>query len=181
MIAYKYNCLSGELVGQVECQENPLSPGEYLQPGNTTLVTPPVYEAPYIPVWDGSSWSLEEDHRQKLDEKGRKTGGTAYWLPEDSYTSEPRYMTELGPLPEGAVTVRPEKPEEVTAKEQLEATILEAKRYLDKTDYRVIKCAEQGLDLETEYPGLKAERQGKRDIINEAESLARAQGISITT
>lgn len=181
MTAYKFSSITGEYVGTVDCQENPLSPGEYLQPANTTNIAPPEAAAPYIPVWDGSSWSLVEDHRQILDERGRKVGGTPYWLPEDSYTNEPRYMTELGPLPEGAVTVRPEKPEEVTVKEQLESTILEAKRYLDKTDYAVIKCAEQGLDLETEYPGLKATRQGKRDIINEAESLAQAQGISITT
>lgn len=58
---------------------------------------------------------------------------------------------------------------------------MEAKRYLDETDYAVIKCAESGLDLETEYPGLKAERQSKRDIINEAEAMAQAQGITITT
>lgn len=47
-----------------------------------------------------------------MDSKGTKIGGTPYWLPADGddYTSPPRYMDSLGPLPEGAVTERPEKP-----------------------------------------------------------------------
>lgn len=58
------------------------------------------------------AWYYIEDHRQHMDEKGTKQGGTPYWLPAegDDWQSPPRYTEELGPLPEGAVTERPEKP-----------------------------------------------------------------------
>lgn len=44
------------------------------------------------------------------------------------------------------------------------------KQYLKDTDYAVIKCSEQNLDLETEYPGLKDKRQEARTKINELEA-----------
>lgn len=55
---------------------------------------------------------IVEDHRQHMDSKGTKIGGTPYWQPAegDDWQSPPRYTEELGPLPEGAVTERPEKP-----------------------------------------------------------------------
>ena len=58
------------------------------------------------------AWYYIEDHRQHMDSKGTKQGGTPYWMPADGddYTSPPRYISTLGPLPEGAVTERPEKP-----------------------------------------------------------------------
>ena len=58
------------------------------------------------------TWYYIADHRQHMDSKGTKQGGTPYWLPADGddYTSPPRYMDSLGPLPEGAVTERPKKP-----------------------------------------------------------------------
>ncbi len=48
----------------------------------------------------------------------------------------------------------------------LRAELDEKERYLSDTDYIVIKCMEQGLDMETEYPGVKAKRQEARDRIN---------------
>ena len=48
--------------------------------------------------------------------------------------------------------------------------ILNLKQYLFDTDYAVIKCSEQNLDLGTEYPGLKEKRQEARTRINELES-----------
>lgn len=58
------------------------------------------------------AWYYIADHRQHMDSKGTKQGGTPYWQPADGddYTSPPRYMDSLGPLPDGAVTERPEKP-----------------------------------------------------------------------
>lgn len=64
----------------------------------------------------------------------------------------------------------PEPTEEEKQIQEQQEAIREAKQYLDETDYRVIKCLETGLDLETEYPGLKAERQAKRDLINAKEA-----------
>lgn len=62
--------------------------------------------------WTGSAWEVVEDHRQHMDSKGTKQGGTPYWQPAegDDYTSPPRYMDSLGPLPDDAVTERPAKP-----------------------------------------------------------------------
>ena len=58
------------------------------------------------------TWYYIADHRQHMDSKGTKQGGTPYWLPTDGddWQSPPRYTEELGPLPDGAVTERPEKP-----------------------------------------------------------------------
>lgn len=65
------------------------------------------------------SWYYIEDHRQHTDEQGVKQGGTEYWLPSagDTWLSSPRFMEELGPLPDGFVTVRPEKPAKVKLSE----------------------------------------------------------------
>ena len=70
---------------------------------------------------------------------------------------------------------QPEEEEpELTPDEQqrnaLEEQIWEKKDYLQSTDYAVIKCLERGLDIETEYPGLKTQRQAARDAINTAEA-----------
>ena len=58
------------------------------------------------------TWYYIADHRQHMDSKGTKHGGTPYWQPAegDDYTSPSRYMDSLGPLPDGAVTERPAKP-----------------------------------------------------------------------
>ena len=58
------------------------------------------------------TWYYIADHRQHMDSKGTKQGGTPFWLPDKGgdYASPPRYMETLGPLPDGAVTERPEKP-----------------------------------------------------------------------
>ena len=84
--------------------------------------TPPPENIPdgHVARWTGSEWELVEDHRQHLDEKGTKQGGTPYWLPSegDDWQSQPRYTEDLGPLPSGAVTVRPEKPLSVVKEEK---------------------------------------------------------------
>lgn len=80
--------------------------------GATPVAPPADIPTGHAARWTGSAWEVVEDHRQHMDEKGTKQGGTAYWLPAegDDYTSQPRYMETLGPLPEGAVTERPAKP-----------------------------------------------------------------------
>ncbi|KSV94865.1 hypothetical protein [Sinorhizobium sp. GL28] len=54
--------------------------------------------------------------------------------------------------------------------EQKKEEIKRLKQYLFDTDYAVIKCSEQNLDLGTEYPRLKEKRQEARTRINELES-----------
>ena len=88
----------------------------------TATTTPPPASIPegHVARWTGSEWELVEDHRQHLDSKGTKQGGTPYWLPSegDDWRSQPRYTEDLGPLPDGAVTVRPEKPLSVVKEEK---------------------------------------------------------------
>ena len=78
----------------------------------TTMPPPASIPEGHVARWTGTAWETVEDHRQHMDSKGTKTGGTPYWLPVegDDHTSPPRYMDTPGPLPAGAVTERPAKP-----------------------------------------------------------------------
>lgn len=80
--------------------------------GATPVAPPADIPTGHAARWTGSAWEVVEDHRQHMDSKGTKTGGTPFWLPAkgDDWQSPPRYTEDLGPLPEGAVTARPEKP-----------------------------------------------------------------------
>ena len=80
--------------------------------GATPVAPPTDIPTGHAARWTGSAWEVVEDHRQHMDSKGTKHGGTPYWQPADGddYTSPSRYMDSLGPLPEGAVTERPAKP-----------------------------------------------------------------------
>ena len=96
--------------------------GKPLTKSASATPAPPPENIPegHVARWTGSEWELVEDHRQHLDEKGTKQGGTPYWLPSegDDWQSQPRYTEDLGPLPDGAVTVRPEKPLSVVKEEK---------------------------------------------------------------
>ena len=74
-----------------------------------------------------------------MDSKGTKQGGTPYWQPADGddWQSPPRYTEELGPLPEGAVTERPEKPAP-TVPELFTSLRAERDRRIAATDYLVM-------------------------------------------
>lgn len=80
--------------------------------GATPVAPPTDIPTGHAARWTGSAWEVVEDHRQHMDSKGTKIGGTPYWQPAegDDWQSPPRYTEELGPLPEGAVTERPAKP-----------------------------------------------------------------------
>ena len=89
-----------------------LSDGEYAP--DYTIPVQPEKRTGYWPVANSTrtGWDYIEDHRQHMDSKGTKQGGTPYWQPAegDDWQSPPRYTEELGPLPDGAVTERPAKP-----------------------------------------------------------------------
>ena len=108
---YMFDLLSGALTGARPAQ---VVGGKALTvcAGATPVAPPTDIPTGHAARWTGSAWEVVEDHRQHMDEKGTKQGGTAYWLPAegDDYTSQARYMDTLGPLPEGAMTGRPEKP-----------------------------------------------------------------------
>ncbi|WP_303174851.1 phage tail protein [uncultured Desulfovibrio sp.] len=80
--------------------------------GATPVAPPTDIPTGHAARWTGNAWEVVEDHRQHMDSKGTKIGGTPYWQPADGddWQSPPRYTEELGPLPEGAVTARLEKP-----------------------------------------------------------------------
>ena len=95
-----------------------LTPGS-VPPLNSLVVEPPLGSdgKPLPGQWpvlnaaqDG--WDTVPDHRQRTDDQGRvlEGSGTPYWLPGDSYLSPARHVQDLGPLPENALRVRPEKP-----------------------------------------------------------------------
>lgn len=110
MNLYTYDMDTFEYTGVVTAQKRPN--GDYItEMLGATTVHPPEIADGYAAVWSGGAWSLLEDHRQKYDATGVITGGTAYWLDGDTYETAARYMTELGPLPDGALLVQPEEPE----------------------------------------------------------------------
>lgn len=107
---YMYDLKTFEYTGSRDATQRPN--GEYvLDATGATPVAPPAdIPAGYAARWTGEAWETVEDHRQRMDERGRKEGGTPYWLPEDTWRSEPRYIEDLGPLPAGALLERPERP-----------------------------------------------------------------------
>ncbi len=112
---YRYNPTTGEYAGSQVAQKRPNGQA-ILDVLNTTTVAPPEVPEGDTAAWsvaDGT-WSLVEDHRQHYDTTGVKTGGTPYWLEGDTYETVARYMTELGPLPEGALLEAPAEPEPTT-------------------------------------------------------------------
>jgi hypothetical protein len=123
---------------------------------------PPDVHGGYVALWDGTDWTVMEDHRQQMDEKGNKSGGTAYWLPGegDDNTSPARYMAVPGPLPDGAVTEQPAQPA-LTTEQQATAIRAERDRRIAATDYLVMP--DYPLTTET-LEEVKTYRQALRDL-----------------
>lgn len=107
---YMYDLKTGEYTGSRDATRRPN--GEYIleATGATSVAPPAVIPTGQTARWTGDAWEKVEDHRQHMDERGRKEGGTPYWLPDDTWRSEPRYMEELGPLPADALLERPRRP-----------------------------------------------------------------------
>ena len=148
MQTYKFNADTKEFLYAEEAFLDPLETEQqghdiYLLPADSTF-TPPLDEKEgYAVCWNGTAWEYIEDHRQKRDMGGVpiEGTGTAYWLPEDTWQSEARYMKELGPLPEGAVTVKPEKSEKEKKLESYRAELSEKEAWLSAHDYIGVKIA----------------------------------------
>lgn len=86
------------------CSPDPLESeikGEavWLIPANATLIESPSAVEKHVRVFKSGAWVQVEDNR-----------GVKYWLPGDTWQTEPREMKDLGPLPYGALLERPEKP-----------------------------------------------------------------------
>ena len=107
---HMYDLKTGEYTGSRDATQRPN--GEYIleATGATPVALPASIPSGHVARWTGDAWETVEDHRQHMDERGRKEGGTPYWLPGDTWRSEPRYIEDLGPLPEGALFEKPERP-----------------------------------------------------------------------
>ena len=112
-------------------------------PNNSTIDVPP--ELPWDHVWprydSDHGWLLTEDHRARsVQEYGPDLAqeATDYWLPGDDWQAQPRHMTQIGPLPEGALLERPAKPEP-TAEEAAEARAREIMAELEELDAKAAR------------------------------------------
>ena len=102
-LSYSYD-ENGIFTQTETCSPDPLESeikGEavWLIPANATLIEPPAAVEKHVRVFKNDVWELKEDNR-----------GVKYWLPGDTWQTEPREMKDLGPLPDGALLERPEKP-----------------------------------------------------------------------
>lgn len=111
-------------------RSDPLEPERYLVPAYAATTAPGQDKLGYTQVWrpknsidwpytalplevavsgEDGDWLYAEDHRRVMAQDGTLSGGTPYWLPADGDKngSPARYTTELGPLPDGAVTSEP--------------------------------------------------------------------------
>lgn len=126
MLTYRFDADTKEFLYSEEAFLDPLeteAAGKpvYLLPADSTFTEPLEAKEGYAVVWNGTAWEYIEDHRQKRDGGGVpiEGTGTAYWLPGDAWSTPARYMTELGPLPEGALLEAPAKTAEELATEEL--------------------------------------------------------------
>lgn len=89
----------------------PASPNT-ITPDNALRVLPE-FKAKFQPILNEAQdgWTEIPDHRQQKDEQDRiiEGSGTPYYLPEDNYQSEAKYMTEFGSLPKNALLIKPVK------------------------------------------------------------------------
>ena len=142
MLVYNYHPETGEYLRSEDAFLDPLESQRkgkniYLLPANATFISPPAPIKGYTPRWTGKIWEMAEDHRPRIDAGGTiiEGTGTPFWLPEDDWTSSPRYMTVLGSLPEGAVTEKPEKPEELVIADLFSELRDERDKRIASTDY----------------------------------------------
>ena len=124
MKTYKFDRETKEFLYAEEAFLDPLETEQqgqpvYLLPADSTFTAPLESKDGYAVVWNGEAWESIEDHRPARDKGGviMEGSGTPYWLPGDTYESPARSMTELGPLPKGAMLMKPEKPAAVLAAE----------------------------------------------------------------
>lgn len=115
MTAYIYDETSGEFLRSEPCHLDPLESkltghDVYLLPAHSTQTAPESRDG-FAAVWKGGAWVYVEDHR-----------GSEYWPAGSTHDSYPVEMKTLGPLPDGAMTERPDyTAEEIAEQERLRA------------------------------------------------------------
>ena len=100
---YSYDAITKVYINSFDARKDPLESklqGKevWLLPANATFTIPPEMPSGYTCLWQDNTWVLVEDHR-----------GQNYWLPGATWETIPETMETIGPLPEGAITTKPEK------------------------------------------------------------------------
>lgn len=118
MLMHLYNPVTKEYISSEITFKDPVTSkakGEdvYLLCPNSTIKEPLKPKSGYAVVFNGEEWGYIEDNR-----------GKEYWLPEDSYLSQPRIMNNLGEFPADALFNAPEMPFDAL----LENTLQDIKR-----------------------------------------------------
>ena len=137
MLIYIYDEKTKEYLKSEEAACDPLETervGEFvpLLAANASFDAPLAVREGFVSVWNDTTWEYVEDPRKET-----------YWLPEDRYGSQGREMKELGPLPEGATLIAPEKTFEEFKEEKLQEI---------KNAYLTAVSAPAWLDQECEMP-----------------------------
>lgn len=156
----------------------------------------------HVMVWNGSAWEAVEDHRQHVNSHGVKEGGTEYWLPEDNWLSPARYMEELGPLPDGATTVKPERPAEEKLADAKAQKTAEFDRTMADIDASLVRPTadivdamlnpqtvsegdnadfEQSKTVFNQFRGLQEQNRTRRAQIHAAQTVEEVQAIEPVT
>lgn len=138
MLIYIYDPKTKEYLKSEEAAQDPLESlkaGEFipLLAANATFDAPLESKEGFVSVWNGEAWEYVEDHRKVI-----------YWMPEDKYNSPGHEMKELGPLPEGASLVAPEKPLEDMKADK----IIEFKAIRDSLEVEPIEYAGNRFDYD---------------------------------
>lgn len=63
LFVYSYNSPTNEYIGREIAQEDPLSPGRYLDPAKSTRIAPPVLEKNQVAVFETDKWAVYPDYR----------------------------------------------------------------------------------------------------------------------
>ncbi|MFQ8737782.1 MAG: hypothetical protein ACLSAH_18785 [Bilophila wadsworthia] len=94
---HMYDLKTGEYTGSRDATRRPNGSICWRRPVRRPLL-PADIPAGHIARWT-DAWEAVEDHRQHMDERGRKGRRDALLASGDTWRSEPRYAEELGPLP----------------------------------------------------------------------------------
>ena len=169
---------SGEYAGESDDY------GSGVLPNNSTRTAPPV--GPWgrqWPRWTGTDWELVPDHRERstpLYPADLAQKATDYWVPAegDDWQSQPRQMKEIGPLPDGAVTERPEKPTELALSEAREAKLADFDRVMADIDQRLIRPLANGeTDIVAGINSIQARNRERRAQVAAAETVEAVEAI----
>lgn len=192
MKAYKYS-QTGEFLYEIQCQESPREPGQFLIPANVTTVAPPEEQEGKARVWEGSAWEYVTDNR----------GKTMYSVTDSRQTSVMSNVLGAN-VPEGWTLTPPPDAEKYTfvggewlpqsveeLREQLGETLWSnyktyQRTYVDPEDLTLANtCAAggsaKGAAVQQWVLALWAQYYTVKDLLAAAETLEALRAVDIST